>query len=124
MVFWSAFTFQPVRTNSVASQSSNSGCDGASPCDPKSSVVLTIPVLKYICQNRFTVTRAVNGFDGLTSQRARPSRFGGYPAGDDASPAGSTGVTTSPGLSYIPRINRCDSRGAGISSIIMTVGRL
>jgi hypothetical protein len=87
-------------------------------------VVLTIPVLKYICQNRFTVTRAVKGFDGSTSHFARPRRFGGYAVGDETSTAGTIGVTTSPGLSYIPRINTCDSRGAGMSSMTMTVGRL
>ena len=35
-----SLTFQPVRTNSVASQSSSSGCDGGSPCEPKSSAGL------------------------------------------------------------------------------------
>ena len=39
-----------VRTNSVASQSSSSGWLGASPCEPKSSDVLTRPVPKYDCQ--------------------------------------------------------------------------
>ena len=43
--------------------------------------------------------------------------------GDAASTAGSTGVTTSPGLSYSPRISRCVSRGFAISSMTMTVGR-
>src|SRR6476619_3940601 len=98
MSFCIAFTSQPVRTNSVASQSSNSGCDGGSPCDPKSSAVFTMPVPKYICQKRFTVTRATNGFDGSTSHRARPNRFGGYAFGVDDNTAGSIGVTTSPGL--------------------------
>src|SRR5437867_13149010 len=96
MSFCIAFTSQPVRTNSVASQSSRSGCDGASPCDPKSSVVFTIPVLKYICQKRFTVTRASSGFDGSTSHSANPNQFGGYAAGDDSNAAGSIGVTASP----------------------------
>ena len=79
---------------------------------------------KNICQKRFTVTRAISGLDGSTSQRASPSRFGGNAVGDEVSAAGSIGVTTSPGLSYIPRISRCVSRGAGISSITITVGRL
>jgi len=37
---------QPVRMNSLASQSSKSGWVGCSPCDPKSSVVLTSPTPK------------------------------------------------------------------------------
>ena len=58
IVFWSAFMSQPVRTNSVASQSSSSGCDGHSPCEPKSSTVLTSPVPNAFCQKRLTATRA------------------------------------------------------------------
>src|SRR5438093_657640 len=92
MIFCSALTSQPVRTNSVASQSNSSGCDGGSPCDPKSSADFTIPVPKYICQNRFTVTRAISGYDGSTSHRAKPRRFGGYAFGDDTNIAGSMGV--------------------------------
>ena len=48
---------QPVRMNSAASQSSSSGCEGDSPCEPKSSTVLTRPMPKNICRKRFTVTR-------------------------------------------------------------------
>ena len=44
------FHVPALRMNSVASQSSNSGCDGGSPCDPKFSAVLTSPMPKYICQ--------------------------------------------------------------------------
>ena len=43
------------------------------------------PAPKYICQNRFTATRAVSGFDGSTSQCARPSRLFGAPAGSGGS---------------------------------------
>ena len=41
----SRFTSQSFM-NSLASQSSSSGCEGHSPCRPKSSAVLTIPVPK------------------------------------------------------------------------------
>ncbi len=122
--FCIAFTSQPRSTNSVASQSSSSGCDGHSPCEPKSSTVFTSPVPKYICQNRFTVTRAVSGFDGSTSQRANPSRLFGAPAGSGGSTAGTPGDTFSPGWSYAPRISKCVSRGAGLSCITITVGML
>ena len=99
MSFCIAFTSQPVRTNSVASQSSNSGCDGHSPCDPKSSVVFTIPVPKYICQKRFIVTRAVSGLAGSVSHLAKPRRLFGAPAGSGGSTAGTPDSTFSPGLS-------------------------
>ena len=63
--FCIALTSQPVRMNSVASQSSSSGCEGHSPCAPKSSTVFTMPVPKYICQKRFTVTRAEQRIAGI-----------------------------------------------------------
>ena len=66
-----------MRTNSVASQSSSSGCEGGSPWRPKFSVVFTSPVPKCCCQSRFTATRAVSGLSGETSQRARPRRLRG-----------------------------------------------
>ncbi len=53
---------QPCATNSVASQSSSSGCVGMEPCAPKSSSVSTSPRPKYCIQMRFTVTRGVSGF--------------------------------------------------------------
>src|ERR1044072_8141151 len=121
MVFCIALTFQPVRVNSVASQSSSSGCDGASPWDPKSSDVLTIPTPKYCCQNRFTVTRDNSGFAGSTSQFARPRRLDGYVVLVVIRADGIFGVTTSPGLSYCPRISKCVSRGGDISCITITV---
>ena len=64
--------------NSVASQSSRSGCDGGSPRKPKLSEVVTKPVPKYSCQIRLTVTRAVSGFSGEPIQRAKvePARKG------------------------------------------------
>ena len=57
----SRFTDQPQRTNSTASQSSNSGWLGRSPRRPKLSGDRTRPSPNQACQMRFTVTRAVNG---------------------------------------------------------------
>src|SRR5437588_9771864 len=61
---------------STASQSSSSGCDGASLWVPRSSLVLTRPVPKYACQTRLTSARAVVGDFGSTSQRAKSRRLG------------------------------------------------
>src|SRR5581483_12385256 len=91
-----ALMSHPVRMNSVASQSSSSGLLGGSPWDPKSSELLTKPVPKYICQYRLTVTRAVNGLAGLTSQRASVSRFAGASLGRGGSAEGTPAVTFSP----------------------------
>src|SRR2546421_307221 len=67
---------QPCSTNSTASQSSSSACDGASPFNPKSSLVLTSPVPKYVCQTRLTIDRAAVSPRSSTSQRAKSSRVG------------------------------------------------
>src|SRR5262245_60597281 len=80
--------------NSQASQSSNSGCEGASPWRPKSSLVLTSPVPKQRSQSRLTVTRAVRGFCGSTSQRARASRSPTFVVKLLVKTAGIAGVTT------------------------------
>src|SRR5262245_26253670 len=96
MAFCISFTFHPVRINSVANQSRRSGCDGTSPWEPKSSKVLTIPVPKYICQNRFTATLAVNGFEEPTNHRARQRRLFGKSLGTGDKIAGTPGVTLSP----------------------------
>ena len=74
------FTSHPLSRNSTASQSSSSGCEGGSPCDPKSSEVLTSPVPNSSCHIRFTATRAVSGCAGSTSHLASPSRFFGSAA--------------------------------------------
>ncbi len=58
------FTSQPSSRNWTASQSSSSGWLGGSPCEPKSSAVLTMPVPKTWSQNRLTATRAVSGWFG------------------------------------------------------------
>ena len=91
------FMSQPDSRNSTASQSINSGCDGGSPCAPKSSAVFTRPVPKISCQKRFTVTRAVSGCPGATSHCASPKRFRGYSLVIGGSTAGVEGVTLSRG---------------------------
>ena len=58
---------------------------------------------KSSCQKRFTVTRAVSGFSGATSHRARPRRFLGAPGGSGFNAAGTSASTLSLGLSYSPR---------------------
>ena len=64
----------PRATNSLASQSSSSGCDGGVPWVPKSFSVSTRPRPKNCLPERLTVTRAVSGFAGSTSHCARSSR--------------------------------------------------
>ena len=84
----SRFTSQPSSRNCTASQSSSSGWLGGSPCEPKSSAVLTMPVPKNCCQNRLTATRAVSGCFGAISHWARPRRFIGAPGGSGGRNAG------------------------------------
>ena len=118
------FTSQPDSRNSTASQSSNSGFTGRSPCAPKSSAVFTSPVPKSSCQKRFTVTRAISGFSGAMSQRARPRRFFGASAGSAGSALNPAGVTSSPSLSYAPRIKMFAIAGVAFSSwMCVTVER-
>ena len=81
-------TSQPSSRNWTASQSSSSGWLGGSPCAPKSSAVLTIPVPKTWSQNRLTATRAVRGWLGATSHCASPSRLTGAPGGSGGKNAG------------------------------------
>ena len=59
--------------NSVASQSSSSGCDGGAPCVPKSSLVSTMPRPKNCSHARLTATRAVSGLS-LVDQPARQAQ--------------------------------------------------
>ncbi len=68
------FRLQPRATNSVASQSSSSGCVGSSPIVPKSLGVATRPRPKWCCQSRLTITRAVSGWSGRTSHSASAVR--------------------------------------------------
>jgi hypothetical protein len=103
---------------SLASQSSNSGCDGGSPCTPKSALVRTRPVPKNCCHNRFTATRAVSGFSFATIQFAKSRRVAravGSASLSGGSTAGTPGSTFSPFLSYCPRIITNASRGTGKS---------
>ena len=58
MTRWSDLRLQPLRTNSAASQSSSSECDGVAPLRPRFSGVATIPVPKCCCQTRLACTRA------------------------------------------------------------------
>src|SRR5437879_8483268 len=89
----SAFRLQPRSMNSTASQSSSSGCEGVSLCDPRSSLVLTRPVPKYVCQTRLTNERAVVGDLRSTSHWAKSSRVAGAPAGSGCRNAGTPGAT-------------------------------
>ena len=59
---------------------------------------------------RLTATRAVSGFSGSTSQRARPSRSRGAPSGSGWNAAGTPGSTASPGSRKFPLTSRCVSR--------------
>ena len=92
-------TSQPLRTNSTASQSSSSGCDGGSPWTPKSSCVLTRPVPKYDLPeavHRDPRGQRVGGIDQPLRQR-QPGRAAHRRAASRASP-GSPAATFSPGL--------------------------
>ena len=83
--------------NSAASQSSNSGCVGHSPCDPMSSSTLVMPMPKNWRHSRLTKTRAVSGFCWLTSQLARSSRVARCPPVSNLPrKAGTAGCTISP----------------------------
>jgi len=55
------FMSQPLSMNSIASQSSNAGCVGGVPCEPKSSSGIASPRPWNIAHKRFTITRAVSG---------------------------------------------------------------
>ena len=65
---------QPLRTNSVASQSSSSGWEGGVPERPKFDGLLTMPRPKCRSQMWFTITRAVSGWFGCVNQRAKARR--------------------------------------------------
>ena len=112
---------QPSVMNSDASQSSSSGCVGASPCVPKSFSVRTIPRPKNRCQTRLTVTLGVSGLLSSTSHRARSSRFGlATPSG--ANTLGVPGCTWIPLFKNSPCSNTCVGRGWGKSRMISVLG--
>ena len=103
-------TDQPPRTNSSASQSSNSGWVGRAPFRPKSLGVSTIPLPKVYCQIRFTITRAVNGLSGLATHSANFTRRSCSGA-SGASPSvpmmlNTSGATTSRFCKGSPRYSR------------------
>ena len=108
------FTFQPLSTNSVASQSSNSGCVGKVAWVPQSSSVRTIPWPKNIRQRRLTNTRATSGLFGAAIQRARSSRVARAPLVSSCPrKAGMAGVTIWPESScQLPRDKIRTTRGS------------
>ena len=65
---------QPFAMNSLASQSSNSGCEGFSDMLPKSSGEETKPSPKCLSQTRFMATRAVSGLSLLAMDFANSKR--------------------------------------------------
>jgi len=69
-----------------------------------------------------TVTRAVSGLAGSTSQRASARRLGGASFGSGCRFAGTPAVTCSPYLSYAPFTSTKDLRGVFTSSMTMTRG--
>src|SRR5437868_4327116 len=97
------FNDHPFRTNSDASQSSNSGCVGRAPARPKSFGVATNPLPKHSCHTRFTITRAVKGLSGDAIHSASASRrplvrrlgAGGTTAGFGSKADGKPGATSS-----------------------------
>ena len=116
MSLWRRLRVQLCSTNSIASQSSNSGCVGRSPRKPKSLAVATMPLPKWCCQSRLTITRAVSGlsFDAIqfASASRRPVLLGtGSIVASAALPPGETivgkpGKTSSPRLASKPRSSR------------------
>ena len=61
-------------TNQIANQSSNSGCDGRAPMEPKLLGVATMPFPKCCCQIRLTMTRAVSVLSRLAIHLASAKR--------------------------------------------------
>src|SRR5215475_9460667 len=102
---------QPFSTNSRASQSSSSECDGFSQRVPKSSGVVTNPTPKYCCQIRLTITRGVSGLFLSTIHRASPNRLRGASVGNGCNDAGVPGCTNSPGRLQSPRLKTRVCRG-------------
>src|SRR6186997_2893867 len=96
--------FQPLFIKSNASQSSNSGCDGGSPCIPKSPEVYTMPLPKNSCHIRFTKTLEVNGCFLSNNHFANPSLFfSSFVESNGKIFGGVLKDTSSPNWSYTPR---------------------
>jgi len=68
---------QPTRRNSTASQSSSSGCEGASPCEPKSSDVFDEAVAEGFLPEAVDGDAGRQRFSSFTSHSRRPSRLRG-----------------------------------------------
>ena len=95
------FMSQPLATNSPASQSSNAGFTGGSPCAPMSSSTFERPMPKNCLHSRFTKTRAVSGFSFATIHSAKSRRVSGASAfasffSDTARNPGSAGCIVGP----------------------------
>src|SRR5438105_1100866 len=114
-----AFMLQPRSMNSTASQSSSSGCDGFSPCAPKSSEVRTRPRPKNSCQIRLTMTRAGSGFSRETIQRARANRGGTFPRFSEGRTARVPGSTFSPGWRKSPPVAMCFPGGRHFRNVVL-----
>ena len=106
-------TSQPSSRNCTASQSSSSGWLGGSPCEPKSSAVLTMPGAEDLepepvdrHPGRQRVVRA------RPASWASPSRLTGAPGGSGGRNAGVARPTLSRRWSYSPRLRM----KAGLSS--------
>src|SRR5215467_11039204 len=96
--------------NSVASQSSSSGCEGEPARVPKSLGVRTRPEPKWYCQIRLTITRANKGFSALANHSANALRRpvdlackGGSGTSPPPNADGKPGLTSSPGALGLPR---------------------
>ena len=117
------FTSQPLRTNSVASQSSNSGCDGM--------LALHAEILRRLHQARAEVLlpEAIHRHArGERMLRINQPLREAQPVGrrvlraSGGRIAGTPGPTLSPFLSYSPRISMNVSRGFSISFATIVVG--
>src|SRR5262249_48796561 len=113
-------------TNSLASQSSSSGCVGGVPRLPKLLVERTMPRPKWCCQTRLTITRAVSGLSLLAIQFANASRRpevlasgprSGITGAGGASTDKKPGSTSSPFACGLPRCSTNVLGGAGPASV-------
>ena len=119
------FMSQSFWTNSVANQSSNSGCVGGSPCPPRSSSRDDKPVPKNNFHIRFTYAREVSGFSASIIHFARSSRFARASSSRSlvfGKNAGTAGSTSSPESSnQLPRGRIRVMRGFSVSVTSMVL---
>ena len=118
----SALTSQPVRTNSVASQSSSSGWLGDSPCDAE--VFARLDEAGAEVHLPEAVDRHARGqrVAGSTSQRARPRRLAARLRAAAAARPARRARPSRPACRSRPRTRTNVSRGFGISSMTIAVG--